>query len=207
MSLKVKLNVQLQKNIAIADTVGEQLNDLFAVRDYMLRRINQTDLTPTQQKKLELYEFAYNQLIGGKWSESEVIDLIITKSGIKQKPLAVQVLNDTKELFTTVLSVHKQWELKKQLHLNENLLRKAEMSGDYRSAAAFAKNMIAITDRIETIENEQEEFKGHTLVVSADPSIIGVEPAKAKDVQKLLNDLKEKYDYEDADIITEENGE
>ena len=91
--------------------------------------------------------------------------------------------------------------------MNETLMRKADIAGDYRSAAAFAKNMIAINDRIEVIEKEIEDFKGHTLIVSADPSIIGVDKADAKEISKLLSDLKDKYGFdgiEDAEIVEDE---
>ncbi len=203
MSIQKTLINQLNKNNATIDTVQEQLNDLQQVKKYMMRRIEEEELTPVQQKKMELYEFIYNQSIGGKWQEEELIDIIKAKATCS-RPTAILLLNDTKELFTRVLSINKQWELKRQLAVNERLLQKAETANDFKALAMLEKNRIKILELVEDIEEQQEEFKGHTFIISADPSIIGMKPVNPKEMKGLLKQLKDKFKYEDPDNNYEE---
>lgn len=200
-SFKKALQRQLDEQNRIMDTIGEQLDDLYQVRDYMLRRIAEHQLTPVQQKKLELYEFIYNQSLSTQWDEDELIDLVRNRANCS-RPVAIQLIHESRELFTTVLSVNKQWEIKRQLMANERLLQKAETMGDFKAYAALERNRYKLLEMVQEV-TRNEEFKGHTLQITADPEVIGVKPASKSEIRQLLKELKEKYDYEDADIIAE----
>lgn len=203
MSIKNELSKILLKNEALIDTASEQVNDLHAVRSFMMRRIAEHELSPTQQKKIEIYEFIYNQLIGRKWSELELIELIKSKYKCPSRPMAVSLLNDTKELFTTVLAVNKQWELKQQVEACKAMMRKAELTGDFKAYAALEKNFYKMLELVEEVEVAQDDFVGHTMVITADPSVIGVKAADPAEVKLLMAELKEKFGFEDATILEE----
>lgn len=191
---------QQQEIERMAIAASEHLNDIHSIRSYLTRRVAQMELTPTQEHMLSLYEFAYNQLISGKYTDDEVAELVALKCG-GNKSEAYAIIRESRDLYCSSIKFNRKWELKREKQVNQLLREKAEAMGDYKAAAAFSKIIAKLIEMSEEEDEREDTFTGHTLVVSASPEILGVKKPDKKEVKKLLDDLKKKYNYEPEEAI------
>ena len=191
-----------------AKAVAQEVTDWQAVRNYLTRRISEIELTDTQREKMEIYQLAYNQLVSGKYTEFEVVDMIMVEFECS-KGAAMQHLRDSKEIFSTAFNINVQFELKIQLEINRVMLQIARSKGDLKAYAALEKNRAKMMEMAPVIEEEShDDFEGHVIVPVFDPSIMGFEPIDQKELNQLFKDMREKYgdskdlrDIEEAEIV------
>ena len=122
-----------------AEFILAKTRDWQVIKQYMSNRIADIELTPEQQKKMERYQFVYNELVGGKSTDQQVANQVknFYKVSISQ---AYEDINASKEIFSTVISINKQFELNLALQLNTKYKAKAEEIGDMKALAMFEKN-------------------------------------------------------------------
>lgn len=181
----------VQRVHASTEMLLEKTQDWQMIKAYMTNRLRTEEfLTSQQKKKLERYQFIYNQLISGKYTEAEVVTMTMKNYNIKY----VQALEDvscSKEIFVTSVNVNKLFEIKLQLEINRNLQRKAEEIGDMKAVAAFEKNRAMLLKLLpESEENPADLFEGHQLEAVFDPRLLGAPDIDLKEVLRLVNEKR-----------------
>lgn len=212
-NLKVLLQTKEQKLIEAAELAAESTDDYLAIKEFLTRRINNMQLTQRQQQRLEKYEFIYNQLVSGKYTETEVLDMVSVRYGL-EKAMCRSYIIDAKDIFSTSFNINKAFELKVQLDLNRVEMQKASMRGDLKAYAMLEKNRISIAKLLPDPEEEShEDYEGHVIVPVFDPSLLGINPINKHDVARLLEDIQKEYggnfglkepEDAEADVLNEE---
>lgn len=170
-----------------ANFIVNTTKDWQIIKQYLTQRIQEINLTPYQQAKLERYQYMYNQLVSGKYTDQEVLTSTMKLYDLKERQV-YEDLNCTRELFNCVININKRFELSAQLQINRNMLRKAEELCDFRAYAALEKNRALMLNQIEDIaENDGDIFQGHEINAVFDPSLIGAEEINMDEVLKEIN--------------------
>lgn len=183
---------QLLKNHAARISVAAEFmvnttKDWQTIKEFLVNRVNDIKLTAPQQAKLERYQFMYNQLVSGKFTDAEVMTASMKMFSIKERQV-YEDLSCTRELFNTVININKRFELSIQLQINRNMLRKAEELCDFKAYAALEKNRALMLNQIEeVVENAGDMFEGHEISAVFDPALIGAADINMEEVLKEIN--------------------
>lgn len=181
---KTKDQIAYTTDILLSQSVDWQV-----IRDYMTGRIRGLKLTEKQEEKMKRYQFVYNQLVTGKYTDTDIVNQLKTQYQL-QNDQAYHDLRDTKELFGTVVNINKKFELMLQLEVNRKMLRKAEELCDLKAYASLEKNRAALIAQLPEEEPEAASiFEGHEIEPTFDPKLIGAEEV---DMMELLNAINEK---------------
>ncbi len=182
-------------------------NDWQIIKQFLCNRLNEVELTEMQQKKLERYQFVYNQLVSGKYTEQDVITMLMKSFGIKINQ-AYEDMNCARELFTSVININKRFELQIELQSAKDMKRKCIEIGDFKTAGAIQKNIVAIMAMLpDEEENPAELFEGHEIEAVFDPKLLGAPDVNMKEVLAAINakrkvaintDLFENIPYEET---------
>ena len=191
-----------------AELLMEQTQDWQIIQQYLCNRIQDSKLTAQQEEKLKRYQFAYNQLISGRYSEQEVISQLMNIYHLKISQ-AYEDINGTREIFSTVLSINKKFEQKQALEIAKSCQAKCIEMNDMKGAAAFNKNIMGLTRDIGEIEeNPADLFLGHSIEAVFDPTLLGAPAIDMQEVLKAVNErrkVKINTDmFEELEIIKDE---
>lgn len=176
-----------------AEFIMAKTRDWQVIKQYMSNRVADISLTPEQQKKMERYQFIYNEIVGGKNTDQQVANQVknFFKISISQ---AYEDINATKEIFSTVININKEFELNLALQLNTKYKAKAEAIGDLKALAMFEKNRKDLLKLLpEADETPADLFEGHVLEMVFDPSLLGA-PVKVnmKEILAAINAKRNK---------------
>lgn len=183
-----KLMKRVQEVMRSTELMLEKTKDWQMIKAYLSNRLYTDDyLTYQQKKKLERYQHIYNQLVSGKYTEHEVVNMTMKRYQIKQQQ-AHEDLSCSKEIFNTVVNINRQFEINLQLQINRSLQRKAEEIGDLKAAAAFEKNRALLLKLLpEQEESPADMFEGHEIEVVFDPKLLGAPDVDMKEILELIN--------------------
>jgi hypothetical protein len=174
-----------------AELLLEKTRDWQLIKQYLCNRIEDIELTPTQQEKLNRYQYIYNQLVSGRYTDQEVVSQLINLHKISQRQ-AYDDMNATREIFCTVVNINKLFEIRLEIQITKDVRRKALEMHDFKSVAALGKNLIALNAMLPDEEqNAAELFEGHNIEATFDPSLLGAPPVNMKEVLDAIN-LKRK---------------
>lgn len=211
-NLKAKdvLAVRAQQIASTAELLAQQTSDWQVIQAYVTGRLLDLQLTPVQEVKLQRYQFAYNQLVSGKYTENEVCEMIQSTYGLTYVQ-ALQDIRESKEIFASSVNINKLFEIRLRIELNKQYIQMAVARGDLRAAAAFEKNGVKLADMLPEAESTAaEHFEPHKNIFVFDPSLLGYGQLEKADVDQLLKDINDKYpgklninlgDIEDAVIV------
>lgn len=172
----------------------EKTRDWQVIKAYLNNRLVDLELTDIQQKKLERYQFVYNQLVSGKYTDQEVISQLTNKSmyGVSLSQ-AYEDMSSSREIFASVVNINKRFEINLQLQINRNMQRKAEELGDFKALAALEKNRALLLKLLpDEEENPAEFFEGHIFEAVFDPRLLGAPDIDMKEVLKAVNEKRNK---------------
>jgi hypothetical protein len=187
--LKMVLQNKASEISEAAEAVMAHTRDWQMIQNFMSNRLQEFQLTATQQMKMERYQFIYNAMVSGKYTDKEVLAQVKTNFGVKQAQ-AYQDMAATQEIFSTVVNINKRFELSLMLQLNKNYQRRCLELNDMKSLAKFEKNRIDITKQLEDLEDDRGElFEGHTFEMTFDPTLLGAKPITKNDLKELLNSI------------------
>lgn len=179
--------VQAATEVLIAKT-----RDWQTIKAYLSNRLVDFELTPDQTLKLQRYQYIYNQLVSGKYTDGEIVNQVIKIYHIKISQ-AYEDMTAARELFNSVLNINKQFEVKMQLQINRSMLRKAEEIGDLKAYAALEKNRHKLLELLpEEEENPAEMFEGHIIEAVFDPRLLGAPDVDMKAVLEAINEKRGK---------------
>lgn len=190
MSFKSSIEKKIAQIGTAAEAVYENINNWQTVRDYMRGKIAYELLTPRHQEMANRYQFVINLILSGKYIDEEIIEL--NKNQFKIS--ITQARNDvfaTKEIFNTTVNIHKLLELRAELQISRDLMRKAAELQDFKSAAAFQRNRIALIKMIpEADEDNGDQFEGHQIEAVFDPRLIGAPDVNIAEVLSVINEKR-----------------
>lgn len=193
--LKVVLQERAEQVSAAAALIMAKTADWQMIKQYLCNRINDFELTATQKEKMERYQFMYNQLVSGKYTDSEVVNQTMNLYHLKSQSQAYEDLSATREIFNSVININKQFELNLALQHNRNYMRKCEEAGNMKALAAHEKNRIALIKELKDMEdNRGELFEGHTFEMTFDPTLLGAPAITKEDMKELLTAINAKRD-------------
>lgn len=176
-----------------AEFILAKTRDWQTIKQYLSNRINDIQLTPEQEKKLQRYQYIYNQMVSGRYTDQEVVNQVKTNYSVELTQ-AYEDINHTRELFNSVINVHKQFEIKLQLQINRKMLHKAAELLDMKAYAALEKNRALLIKLLpDESENPAEFFEGHTYEMTFDPSLLGAPPVDMKKVLQAINAKRNKH--------------
>lgn len=176
-----------------ADMIMEKVRDWQVIKNYLSNRIKDIALSPEQEKKLERYQYVYNQMVSGRYTDQEVVNQLKKMYNIEITQ-AYEDINHTREIFNSIINVHKQFEIKLQLQVNRKMLRKAEELQDMKAYAQLEKNRALLIKLLpDEPENPAEFFEGHTYEMTFDPRLIGAPAVDMKKVLQAVNAKRNKH--------------
>lgn len=191
-----------------AEFIMAKTRDWQVIKQFMSNRLQDVVLTKEQEKKMERYQFMYSEISAGKSTDSQVVNQVKSffKISLSQ---AYEDLNATKEIFSSVININKQFELNLALQLNTKYKAKAEEMGDMKALAMFEKNrkdLIRLLPEVEDMSGEM--FEGHTYEMSFNPKYLGAAvkvdmkeiaaAINAKRGKKINLDMFPELDYENV---------
>ena len=185
--IKKAEQIQASTNLLLQKT-----NDWQTIKAYLSNRLSEDFLTDDQKLKKDRYQYIYNQLVSGKYTDLEICNQVMKLYGVKTAQ-AYEDISCTRELWNSVLNINKQFEIKLELQINRNMLRKCEELGDMKAFAAIEKNrekLLALLPDQE--ENPAEMFEGHTIEAVFDPRLLGAPDIDMKEVLKAINEKRDK---------------
>jgi hypothetical protein len=182
-------------------------NDWQMIKQFLCNRLEDMQLTEVQQSKLERYQFIYNQLVSCKYTDQDVLNMLMKSYGIKVYQ-AYEDMKCARELFTAVININKRFELQIELQSAKDMKRKCVEIGDFKTAGAIQKNIVAIMAMLPDEEdNPAELFEGHEIEAVFDPKLLGAPDVNMKEVLAAINakrkvaiktDLFENIPYEET---------
>ena len=188
-NVKNVLQIKSEQIRSGAQLLMTRTSDWQIIKQFLCNRLDNISLTPEQQKKLERYQFIYNQLVSGKYTKQEVI----TQLQKLYKLRLTQIYDDincTQEIFSTVININKLFEVQLELGSARDMKRKCLEAFDFKTAAMIQKNIIAILAALPDEEsNPGEDFEGHIFEPVFDPRLLG---APDIDMNELLTAINAK---------------
>lgn len=209
-----KLNlyeVQKEKLIRQAAWMAEQTDDWMMIRDYMNNRLAGVQLNERQKEKQRRYQYAYNQLCSGKYTESEVIEQITEHFNVADST-AIQDIKCSREIYNTTLAIDKRFEIKMQIEFLKIEQQKARETGNMDAYAKLAK-CVAEFIKMSPDDNldKEEYFQPRQNIMQFNPAILGIPAINTRELSDLLQTLKSKYNFkmdtsfiEEAEIIVDD---
>jgi len=206
------LETQKEKWLRQATWMAEQTNDWMMIRDYMNNRLGELKLTESQKQKLRRYQFAYDQISSGKYTEMEVIAQLVEHFKIEEA-MAIADLKCSKEIYSTTLAIDKRFEIKMQIELLKIEQQKARDVGNLDASAKLAKCIAEFLKMVpDEMPDKDDAFTPHQNVLTFNPAILGIPAIDKSEMNELLKTLANKYNFkldtsfieiEDAEIISE----
>lgn len=176
-----------------AELLIAEKQDWQLIKMYLANRLKDMPLTTGQKSKLERYQFIYNQLVSGKYTNPEVVSQVKKLYSVSQSQ-AYADINAAKEIFNSIVTYNKQFEITQELEINRQMLRMARELQDVKGFAALEKNRAALIKMLpDTMDNASEYFEGHTYNMTFDPSLIGAPPVDMKELLATINAKRNKH--------------
>jgi hypothetical protein len=170
-----------------AEILIAKTNDWQIIKQFLCNRLDEVELTEIQQKKLERYQFIYNQLVSCKYTDQDVLNMLIKTYKIKVGQ-AYEDMNCARELYTAVININKRFELQIELQSAKDMKRKCVEIGDFKTAGIIQKNMVAIIALLPDEEdNPADLFEGHKIEAVFDPKLLGAPDVNMKQVLDAIN--------------------
>jgi hypothetical protein len=173
-----------------AEFLMSKTRDWQMIKAYLTNRLEEIELSEEQEKKKTRYEFIYNQLVSGKYTDEEVRQMLIKTYKIKNGQ-SYDDMNCARELFYSVININKRFEINLELQINRNMMRKAEELNDFRAVAQLEKNRAMLLKLLpEEEETPAEHFEGHEIEAVFDPALLGGPAIDMKEVLKAINEKR-----------------
>lgn len=171
-------------------------------RNMFLAPEQREELTPGQQLMLDQVTDCYNlQLQRPMYSRAALRNYLVGKYKIS-KVQAYKIIQYAAVLLGNVQASHKNWVRQRIEFLSEKAYT-AAIAGDYKLSEQLTKIANVLSKAFATnldegeIINAQQYLEIDQVVVSIDPSVIGIKRTEAK--QKEIDRMLRKYQIEDVE--------
>jgi hypothetical protein len=175
-----------------ADTLIAKVRDWQTIKQYLCNRLGETKLTATQQKKLDRYQYIYNQMVSGKYTDQDVVHQVMNVFNVSIAQ-AYEDMKHTREIFPSAINLNKKFELVVELQVLKKARIKCEEMGDMKTAVQYSKVINEVHKQLEFEEESLGDlFEGHTIEAVHDPSLLGAPPVNMKELLSAINAKRNK---------------
>lgn len=186
---KVEMLFQIKANQIreASELLIEKTMDWQVIKKFMVNRFEDIVLTVQQKKKLDRYQFIYNQLVDGKYTDSQVVTMNAKFFDISIQQ-SYEDIRCTRELFNSVININRQFELNNELQIAKKARAKAMEVLDHKAAAAYGKlirDILALLPEDDSIPGL--DFEGHSIEAIFNPKLLGAPDVDMKEVLKSIN--------------------
>jgi hypothetical protein len=166
----------------------------------MTNRVNEFTLSPMQEFKLKRYQFIYDQLSSGKYSDKEVREMTMKMFNIAENQ-AMSDMKTSQELFSTTLSVNKKFKILLQIQHLEKMQRKARDNNKLDEYSKLQRVMNELLRMLpDEIETPTDNFEPRKNVIMYDPSILGVQKVPDAEIKDLLAKISRELGHNAIDV-------
>ena len=168
--------------------VAEKTNDWQQIKRYITNRMEEHELTPKQREKFDRYQFIYNQLVTGKYTEADVVFQL--KRLFKVSPTqAYEDIAATREVFLSTISFNRNFEIKIELEIAKAARAKLLEVQNFKEARAYHKVIMQLMEMMpEEADHPGMDFEGHQLEAVFDPRLLGAPDVDMEAVLKVINE-------------------
>lgn len=201
--VKTALQQRAQDVARAADLLLQKTRDWQRIELFVCNRL-QEPLTPEQEKKLTRYQFVYNQMISGKYTDNEIVQQLINIHKVKITQ-AYEDVKKTREIWPKAINVTQEMGLQVQLEINRKAQIKAMELGDMKSFAQLEKNRIKMLSMLEKEDDTMADaFEGYQIEPVFNPDLIGAPKITRDDALELLKAINAKRGKKvNLDIFTD----
>ena len=182
-----------------AEWITQQTDDYQTIKAYMNARMGDISLNNRQQHKLERWQFIYNQLSTGKYTEQEVRQQLMKHFGTPENTSYTD-MREAKELMSTTINLNKRFKIQVDIELLDLMKLKARESNNLD---AYAKLQKVQNELYKMIPDEEEKpidhFTPRQNIVQYNPALLGIAPIPEAQMKDLVDQLKREYNIEDVE--------
>lgn len=182
------------------DYITEQTNDYQTIRAYMNNRFDQIKLTPGQTEKLRRWQYIYDQMSTGKYSDDDIRSQLEVHFSVDTQT-ARNDIRHAQELFSTTLSINKKFRIIMDLKLLDKMQRKAALDNQLDAYARLQKTK---NELYKMLPDEEEMpgdyFQPRTNIFEFNPALLGVNPIDPSKLKALIEQLKSDLQITDIDF-------
>jgi hypothetical protein len=192
MAISRLLQEKAEQVSTAAGLIAQKTKDWQMIKQYINNLVEEIKLTPVQHEKLKRYQYIYNQLVSGRYTEQEIINQVMNLYKV-QIVQAYEDVNSTREIWLTTLNINKRFELKMELESAKDCKRKCIEIGDFKNAASYSKIIALLLREIEDeAENPADLFEGIFIEASFNPELLGAPKIYKKDMVDLMKSINAK---------------
>jgi hypothetical protein len=193
----------LQQNkddlIARAEWMAEQTNDLQMLKAYMHARVKDIKLSAGQKEKLKRWQFVYDQISSGKYTDKEVRLQLMDKFGIEDRT-SYSDLRDTTELMSTTMNINKRFKIQIDIQLLDVMKQKAR---ETNQLDAYARLQKVQSELYKMLPDEDEVpadyFTPRQNIMQFNPELLGIAAIPDKQMKDLFTQLKTEFNIVDIE--------
>ena len=182
-----------------AEWMTEQTNDMQTIRSYMSARMKEVKLTVDQELKLRRWQFIYDQLSSGKYTETDVRNQLQKHFGICEQ-VAYADIHTAKEIFSTTLNLNKKFKIITDIQLLDLMKLKAREANKLDEYAKLQRVQNELYKMIPDEEpNPTEDFTPRTNLVQYNPGLLGIPAIPDEQMHELVEQLKREFNIVDVE--------
>lgn len=199
----------LQENkdaiIARAEWMAEQTNDIETLKAYLKGRMDDIKLTERQEVKLKRWQFIYDQLSSGKYTEHEVRLQVMEKFQVGQS-ISYQDMRNATDIMCTTLNLNKLFKIQVDIQLLDVMKEKARKTNQLDAYARLQKVQTELYKMLPDKEEVPADyFEARQNIIEFNPSLLGIAPIPDAQMGELLSQLKREFNIIDIDHEELEN--
>lgn len=184
-----------------AEHVTEMTNDYQTIKAFMSARAGDIKLSAKQQEKMKRWQFVYDQLSSGKFTEKEVRQQLMVHFNIEE-PTAYRDIQESQELMATTLSINKIFKINCDIQLIEVLQRKANETHQLEAYAKLQKVKNELYKMLpDKEENPGDYFTPRQNIIDFNPALLGVAPVPEDQMKALFDQLKNEFGIIDVEYV------
>lgn len=196
----------LQENklelVARMEWMAEQTNDLQTIRAYMNNRYADIKLTDTQEFKLKRWQFVYDQMSSGKYTQQEIRSQLELHFKISASE-SLADMRTAQELFSSTLSINKLFKIQIDIQLLEIMQQKAREANKLDEYAKLQRVKNELYKMLpDEVEKPSDDFEPRQNHFEYNPELLGLQRVSADKMKALVEQLKQ--DHGITDITYEE---
>lgn len=206
------MNTFLQKHkeelISRAEWMAEQTNDLQTIKAYMTARFNDIKLSDKQKAKMARWQFVYDQLSTGRYTQLDIRWQLQNKFGISEGAAMLDI-REASDVFGSTMNINKMFKIQLDIQLLDVMKQKAR---DTQQLDSYARLQKVQNELYKMLPDEDEvpadHFSPHQIIMKFDPSLLGIAPLRADKMKELFAQLSREHGIEDIpyELIDDEAG-
>lgn len=185
--------------VARMEWMAEQTNDLQTIRAYMNNRFANIQLNDNQELKLRRWQFVYDQMSSGKYTQQEIRNQLELHFKI-DRSTSLADLRTAQELFSTTLNINKLFKIQMDIQLLDTMQLKAREANKLDEYAKLQKAKNELYKMLpDEVDNPTDNFEARQNIFEYNPELLGMKPVSSDKMKALIEQLKHDHGIVDID--------